>query len=367
VDESDELFSELERMAESCARYGASAIDALGALASKEATRFGRLVDLRAALMTVADEQRASPYLPTGFLRDLPDPRRLAGITACLELEGLITQKELRSRFARYERTQAVFVRESGAWDARRRRAAGDEDSELIALRPPLRQVEGSEVIACGKGYARLDPFLSPGILAWACATFPAAPIFVRLDPQAWFESRPSQRLWERVVIPANPKWWRRLGLYAGETDGGVYELEDALPGDITRFWEYRVRGVRRLESSATKRSNLSMMVEELTETADHLLGRCIHLDTDALPGTDFDGAAVNHLDLAMNVYEGDARTARMAMHLRNGTVENASFRTHLLRVEGVPLSALLDLATMFFRSTTLTTEWIADQFRGRR
>ena len=56
-----------------------------------------------------------------------------------------------------------------------------------------------------------------------------------------------------------------------------------------------------------------------------------------------------------------------MAMHLRNGTVENASFRTHLLRVEGVPLSALLDLATMFFRSTTLTTEWIADQFRGRR
>ena len=75
----------------------------------------------------------------------------------------------------------------------------------------------------------------------------------------------------------------------------------------------------------------------------------------------------MNHLDLAMNVYEGDARTARMAMHLRNGTVENASFRTHLLRVEGVPLSALLDLATMFFRSTTLTTEWIADQFRGRR
>ena len=116
---------------------------------------------------------------------------------------------------------------------------------------------------------------------------------------------RPSQRLWERVVIPANPKWWRTLGLYAGETDGGVYELENALPGDITRFWEYRVRGVRRLESSATKRSNLSMMVEELTETADHLLGRCIHLDTDALPGTDFDGAAVNHLDLAMNVYEG--------------------------------------------------------------
>jgi hypothetical protein len=33
VDESDEFFSELERMAESCARDGASAIDALEALA----------------------------------------------------------------------------------------------------------------------------------------------------------------------------------------------------------------------------------------------------------------------------------------------------------------------------------------------
>ena len=57
-DDSDELFSELERMAESCVRYGVSAVDALGALVETV-----RITSLVACVRASVPEVRSSGYV----------------------------------------------------------------------------------------------------------------------------------------------------------------------------------------------------------------------------------------------------------------------------------------------------------------
>jgi hypothetical protein len=69
----------------------------------------------------------------------------------------------------------------------------------------------------------------------------------------------------------------------------------------------------------------------------------------------------LSHLDLALNVYEGDARADRYGRRLKEGMVTDASFRTHLMRIEGIPLLTLLPICAGFLSSETLFREWVHD------
>lgn len=80
--------------------------------------------------------------------------------------------------------------------------------------------------------------------------------------------------------------------------------------------------------------------------------------------GTAPDVATVKHLDLAINVYSGKAAEQRVSESLSDGRVTNATFRTHLLRIEGIPAQALFAIAAHFFVSSVLLGEWFKDQFR---
>jgi len=106
------------------------------------------------------------------------------------------------------------------------------------------------------------------------------------------------------------------------------------------------------------------MMIEELPRGDDQagvMVARCIHLDTRAAVGTPMADARLQHLDLAINVYLDDDRTRRMSGTLQTGRVQDATFRTHLLRVENVPFPALFGFAEMFLTSSHLRSEWLAD------
>jgi len=170
-------------------------------------------------------------------------------------------------------------------------------------------------------------------------------------------------------LIPANPNWWKNLRIWKGNKEGASYILEDCSPKDnLTQYWDFHIKRVRRLDVIA-KRSNggnLSMMIEEITDIDDYglMYGRMIHLDTDSPIGTDFDNAVLNHLDLAINIYEKDDARKRGKCNLADGVkTTGASYRTHLLRVENIPFKALLSYAMLFFKSEILTKEWIEDQF----
>jgi hypothetical protein len=115
-----------------------------------------------------------------------------------------------------------------------------------------------------------------------------------------------------------------------------------------------------------TERYNAAQepLTEELQLCHDNLLiGRCIHLDTSALYDTPPSQAQVMHVDLAINVYTGTKIADRMKAHMNDADKVDASFRTHLLRAEGVPFDALMLLSQMFFQSEALKNDLFSDQF----
>ena len=85
---------------------------------------------------------------------------------------------------------------------------------------------------------------------------------------------------------------------------------------------------------------------------------------TDNPIGTPFCESFVNHLDLAINVYEGISAKKRYENNLASGIiVEDSTFRTHLLRIENIPLKSLILFTISFLQSKTLINDWFNDQF----
>jgi hypothetical protein len=232
-----------------------------------------------------------------------------------------------------------------------------------------LNQIGDTEVIQFQGHYFLIDYCLNPSGLAWVKGNFPNKPLYIRLKPFKVFDQRPPGRLFESILMPANPNWWKNLSIHNRQKEGAAYQLgEDEYPGNQQALWEYKVNNINRLEVIAKRdnNGNLSMMLEELTgvDQNNMVFGRCIHLDTDHKPGTNFDDAILNHLDLAINVYEDENGKKRLTENLAHGQVtSDASYRTHLLRIENIPFHSIFGFVLIFFKSQTLVQEWFRDQF----
>jgi hypothetical protein len=105
-------------------------------------------------------------------------------------------------------------------------------------------------------------------------------------------------------------------------------------------------------------------MIEELDDRSGPdgiLIGRCLHCDSMEFDGSGSGEQFLDHLDLAINVYEQENRVARLDVSLRNGKVTDADYRTHVLRVEKVPLYALPMLGLLFMTSQVLFKRYLND------
>ena len=114
-------------------------------------------------------------------------------------------------------------------------------------------------------------------------------------------------------------------------------------------------------------KKHFSMSLEELSVESlseGKLIGRMIHLDAIDAYDMPFDKIRLNHLDLAINVYKDEAIEERNNCALASGgVITDASYRTHLFRADSIMLSDLLEIARLFFKSTTMVEEWIEKQF----
>lgn len=232
---------------------------------------------------------------------------------------------------------------------------------DLDALQP----ISGYAAFKTENGYARLSRLLSPQIVGWAKTQYPKAKLFIRVDPHRFYQQQPRMMLNEMTIRPADPRWVAHLSLRSGTTDGGQYDLEPGeLPGDQKRYWEYHVKHVRRLEFvSHRKGLYLSIMLEEVPDlqiNRELVAAQCVHLDTEDPTGTPFEKVTMKHLDLAVNVYGGENKTRCWKSRLFEGKVTDATFRTHVLRIENAPLSSTFSFCRMFFRSETLLDELVA-------
>lgn len=361
MDAVDEYLGRLADTAQRFVEHGLTAMDIMSRGA--KTTAVPDLVCLRVQFLAPQDHARARGFLSSGCFGEMTGEERIAAFVVCFELEDEISKLDVLRRFRRYEADQPLFERCSELWPHVR-------EAELMPT-THARHLRRSGLVEVPGGWGRLDPLLPPELLRWAERAFPGVPMFVRLDP--WFAEikQPTEPLREAAVRPARPGWWNMLGLRNRERDGGHYVLQErAEPSSetIDEFYEYHVRGIRSLEVHAKRSTcgNLAMMIEELADDRrpdGRLIGRCIHMDTDAAAGMDGRSAPLNHLDLAINMYFGQAASRRKDMRLCDGVVEDASVRTHLLRVEGIPFAASAEFARQFFLSTVLLSEWMRDQF----
>lgn len=329
-------------------------------------------IDLRGAVATQAERASRKAYLEIGLFQAPCEDRRLDWWLFYFDIAHAQANLQLETSCERYRRDHPLFMGAPGLFDSIRRsrseedHAAGSPDYELLDGTAVM-AIEDSEVFNLGQGFGRLATPLAPGIPAWGKTAFPGAPLYVRLDPGFWSAEQPPMRLFEAAIAPANPAWMDTLALFPGQRSYAAYLLEDCEPGyDLDRCRDYRIRDLRRLEIVATRRKPdyLSMMIEELPrpDAPDGLMvGYCIHLDTRAGIGTPMAQARLQHLDLAINVYTGADRAARMDDSLQHGKVQDATYRTHLYRIEDIPFPALFTFAGLFLRSKTLFNEWLTD------
>jgi hypothetical protein len=323
-------------------------------------------VAFRCSLVDSAEEAKLDGYLQMGFFRDGNRRERLGSFAFCFELQHALELLDAKRQCAPYSREQKLFVGEPGLFEQIRKRENGSPDFEMVDL-AAVRPYEGSTICALGHGFGKLVSFLSPGIVSWAKTKFPTIPIYVRLNPYWFQKTKPQRLLTEATLVPANPRWLGDLSLRRGMKEFAAYELHDRSPREsLSEYKDYRMRGIRRLEVYAARRNDgyLSMLVEELPRPDEEnglMVARCVHLDTRDPVGTPLREVVVQHLDLAVNVYCGDDRKSRFAQTMQRGKVQDATFRTHLLRVEGAPLESLFEFCAMFLRSAVLLDEWVSE------
>jgi hypothetical protein len=367
----DEYFHELEQAVSCCIGESISNQQYVERLISDSPEKAKCIIDTRKELLCPTDYDQYSGYLEIGWFTEFSSSERLALFSFMFDVGKKLKVTMLRNRFQEYEINQSIFSGDATLFECiRRKKSSGNLDLELINARA-LENIQGSEIFHRNGYYYKMDPFLNPSIYSFCEENFKESPLFVRLDPTQIYHKHPLFQLNEEILIPANPNWWKNLNIHRKNKEGASYILypKELNKDSLQEFWEYKINGIRRMDVIAKRNNdgNLSMMIEELSDQdveSSLTIGRCIHLDTDNPIGTPFCESFVNHLDLAINVYEGISAKQRYENNLASGiTVEDATFRTHLLRIENIPLKSLILFAISFLQSKTLINDWINDQF----
>lgn len=366
----DGYFEKVSEAVNACISESLSVQDYVEDLTRDNPETAQKIIEVRKSLLTQQDRDSLSGYLDIGYFRDFSSEDRMALFSYLFDISRALDVKSLSVRFEQYSENHPIFSKDNTLYDLVRTKTSGSKDNELLDS-SGFDCVHGSEIFKRKGFYYKLDPHLPPAIYTSSKIAFPDVPIFIRLDPGRVYDAEPAANLCESILIPANPNWWKQLRIRHRAKEGASYSLDapESTGDDIDRYWDYHVRGVRRLDVIAKRNSsgNLSMMIEELSYPANErslLIGRCVHLDTDSPYGEEFTSAVLNHLDLAINVYEADEVESRFDSNLAAGTkVTDATFRTHLFRIENIPFTIVLPYCLMFFQSKALMGEWISDQF----
>ncbi len=207
----------VDRLASDCISSAGVPQDLLEQLVNKNDHEIIQAISLRGKLSDRMDAMRVEGLLVTGIFRRLHGEQRVGAFLLCFEVCDRIAHCHLQSRFAPYQDRDPLFVFEPILFQKAR-------DAELIP-RSALGSIYDDGVVEIDKGFARLDPMLAPSIVHTVTEAFPAAEIYLRLDPATVWNTRPSQLLLEAVMVPANPRWWRDLGIHRGQQTGARYEI----------------------------------------------------------------------------------------------------------------------------------------------
>lgn len=309
------------------------------------------------------DKKKYAGLLDSGYFQSFDGEVRILAFLICMEANWLRKIERFKCLCEKYCENQLLFT-ETNLLEASR-------DNELVDINE-IKFLDGFDYVeVCELGYAKINDFLDHNIISRSIRSFPNARMYVRLNHHEFYKEKPLQRLDEEVVRPPNPQWVSNLKIHKNNAEGASYFIDKPDLGagvNAIKSVDYYRRGIRKLQVCVKRNSgnNLSMLIEELSEEylddLGLLVGRCIHLDTDAEYGESRSNAILNHLDLAVNFYDGIDCVDRQNRDISHEEMVKASFRTHLFRIEGIPFNSLVIYVRLFL-SEYLACEWLRDQF----
>ena len=213
-------------------------------------------------------------------------------------------------------------------------------------------------------------PFMSENLVEHLLQTY--KDFDIHISPYNTYEKAASKKYFQRGVIrPIDPSCINRFLLQKGFT-GGYYNFSYMNPKfESNEIYRRSFHVSPLLEHSQgldvvvnSRNNDMSMMLEELTMVENSMVGYCVHLDILDAIGKDLTTLQINHIDLAINIYEEQDKYLRLKNRLCDGRkVANASYRTHLARLENIPFGDIIKVISMFIKSHCLVMDWIDDQF----
>ena len=191
----------------------------------------------------------------------------------------------------------------------------------------------------------------------------------IHVDPYRFYNQRLHEFFTKGITRWVDPHWKSRKQLRKGQT-GSVFEpsyyVEDLLVDEvycyfIEKIWDV---GSIRLEVSIKNndKNGFIILVEELKYlfTDAILVGRCIHLDISE--GEIDSNSIMNHIDFAINYYLGESENERLGVNISTGgDVVEASFRSHVIRLNEVRFEQFPKLCVSFINNKRLAMEFIYD------
>lgn len=324
-----------------------------------------KYIDIKRETITEQEIKRADIYsIFTMEKLDIDNETKLLLTSIYLDVINEIGEKEFIIYLNKYNRNQPIFEKNDLFRYVRYCKELIDYDAFVW--------MKESNICNYNTKYFKADGFLRDELLEFISVICKDYRKFIRIHPYYYYDKAPPIALFEEALRPVDPNWIKTLNLFKGKSTGGHYILQPSETGDFKidslRFWDYKVRKIRSLEIHAQRNNsgNLSMMIEEIKDNpiySKYYIAKCIHLDTDNEVGTNIDDTILNHIDLAINVYNKSAYKIRSKESLSDGRVVDATHRTHLVRLENVPFRTLINLSYLFFDNETLTKEWINEQF----
>lgn len=328
-------------------------------------TDIEQLVDMRLLLLNEVDYCIANQYSHLANFPDATPEIRASKTCVLLELENETSLLRLKRSCEPYDKGQPMFNALPQLWEFVR--TVGHKDKDLIDARS-LNLDSFYQLALFPNTKVAIHSHLSSDLVKWVINTFSELPYYFRLNPYN-VSSELKPILTEAVERPCNPKWMKALRLWKNSKDSAVYTNETSSPDDhLENYIDYAIKGISRLEVHFHRDNSglLSGLIEEIStkpEIGNYIVNRSIHLTSIEPIGTSWVSALTEHIDGAINIYVGQRINERIKVTLESGRVCDATFRTHLFRIEHAPLKSILPLSEMFFLSKALVNDWTCDMF----
>lgn len=250
------------------------------------------------------------------------------------------------------------------------------DNQELIDI-SGINNSESSRILRTDNMIIKISDRINPKLVHYLKSKYPNNKLFVRIDKENYGKNT-SEFVCEAVMRSEQSHWYKEMRIYNGEDKAGEYTYPESIidlgfpkaeaDSIINRMFEngFDEEKNKYILQTFFKRDNsgiLSGSIEELQtlQSDNTFVSKHIHLTSDSEVGTKWEEGNLAHIDGAINVYFDDNAKDRLSKNLKEKVPANC--RTHLFRIDNIPITELLPIAKLFFKGLALVEAWENDSF----